>query len=110
MLPPKLKRKKRREAPVRCPAHLSFVRKHSCCVKECDRLPIEAAHVRIGGDGGTSLKPGDDRTISLCASHHAQQHTLGERSFAQMHGLDLAELARLFWQQSPARIRWEKAA
>lgn len=110
MLPPKLKKKKRREAPVRCPGHLAFVRKHSCCVHDCAGYPIEAAHVRIGADGGTSLKPGDDHAISLCTAHHAQQHMIGERSFAAMHGLDLAVLAKLFWQQSPARIRWEKAA
>lgn len=50
-------------------------------------MNTEAAHVRIGGDGGMSLKPSDWRTVPLCGhdsdseGHHAQQHRLGERVF-----------------------------
>lgn len=109
-LPPKLPKKKRRELRVRSPAHLAWVRKHSCTVPNCEGQPIEAAHVRIGGEGGTSLKPGDDCTISLCQAHHRRAHQIGERSFAAEIGWTverLQELAASFWQQSQARLRWE---
>lgn len=108
-LPPKQPKKKRRQGDqVRCPAHLRFVREHRCSVPGCDLGPIEAAHVRTGGDGGLGVKPGDNRTISLCRFHHVEQHGRGEISFAEKYRIDLAELAATFWQQSPARVAWER--
>jgi len=111
MLPPKLKRKKRREQQVRSPAHLRFVRAHACSVPGCERRPIEAAHV--GGDKGVSLKCGDHMTISLCGGpdgHHAEQHRVGIKTFAATYRMDLTALAAEFWKQSPARIKYERAA
>ena len=68
-------------------------------------LPIECAHVRLGTDGGTSLKPSDRWTISLCADHHREQHSLGEATFEKKYGVDLVELAEAFAERSPLRIR-----
>lgn len=69
------------------PAHRAWVRGHECCVCEAygmltNRGRIEAAHVRLGTDGGTSLKPHDMWVISLCSYHHEIQHQYGEASFA----------------------------
>jgi hypothetical protein len=81
------------------------VRLHRCSVSGCQQLPIECAHVRSGTDGGQALKPSDKWTISLCRSHHAEQHQIGEAVFEKRYALDLRGLARKFAQQSP---HWRK--
>jgi hypothetical protein len=84
------------------PRHRKFVRSHECCVKNgmcCG--PIEAAHVRVGTDGGISQKPSDWWLVSLCHSHHAQQHVIGEASFEKTHGIDMKKLAAEFAKASP---------
>ena len=86
-----------------CPAHRAWVRRHRCCVPDCERLPIECAHVRRGTDGGQGLKPSDRFCLSLCAHHHAEQHRIGEPAFEERYGLDLRELAELFATRSPHR-------
>ena len=66
--------------PLRDPAHLIRVRAMPCLV--CGRPPpSEAAHIRMGLSGGTSLKPGDDLTVPLCHDCHATQHRDGEVTF-----------------------------
>ena len=119
-LPPRLPKKKRREQQLRCPAHLAWVRSHYCCVPDCRRQPVVAAHVRTAGK---SLKAGDDETISLCATsidgnmlsegHHEEQHRLGIPAFERKYRLDMRALAMEFASRSPAlkRMRMkEKAA
>lgn len=69
-------------------------------------MPIEVAHVRRGTDGGTGLKPSDCWTISLCHTHHASQHALGEASFEALHSIDMKALAREFAAASPAWKRY----
>lgn len=100
---------------VRSDAHLKWVRQHACCVPGCDRRPIEAAHVRSGlpngEQGGMSMKPGDDWTISLCGfngstpGHHQEQHQIGEAAFEKKYGIDMRELAKRFAEQSPHRAK-----
>lgn len=92
----------REPSQIRCPAHLQWVRGHECAVRsdQCDG-PIQAAHVRAAGDGGTGLKPGDDKTFPLCAFHHWQQHARGEGPFELQHKIDMKALAEQFWQRSP---------
>lgn len=77
------------EDPVthRNPLYLSFIRSRPCLVCEAT-LEIEAAHVRVGGDGGVGLKPSDYRAVPLCHRHHAQQHRDGERTFWRWLGAD----------------------
>lgn len=94
-----------REKRWRSEAHKKFVRAHACCVPGCDDRPIEAAHVRLGTDGGMGMKPGDQWTISLCSAHHRQQHQMGEREFEKSHGIDMNALAVEFIAKSPARKR-----
>lgn len=61
----------------------------------------DPAHVRRGTDGGTSLKPSDSWVLPLCHPHHLEQHQVGERTFAQRHGLDLKAEAEATWARSP---------
>lgn len=50
--------------------------------------PIEAAHVKSRGAGGTRRD-----LVPLCSRHHEQQHTRGIKTFAEEHGLDLRAAA-----------------
>ena len=59
--------------------YLVSVRDMLCVV--CDATPCEPAHIRLGGLGGTALKPPDDCVVPLCHKHHAEQHRVGERTF-----------------------------
>lgn len=53
--------------------------------------PIEAAHVRSRGAGGTRRD-----LVPLCQRHHRAQHSEGIKSFANGFGLDLqAEAQRI---------------
>ena len=88
-----------------CPAHRAWVRRHHCCVPGCRMRPIECAHVRQDTDGGMALKPSDRWTISLCRTHHVEQHQLGETAFEKRYNLDMRELAQLFASRSPHRRR-----
>lgn len=101
MLPARI-REKAKPDKRRFPAHCSFVRSHACCA--CgSKAAIEVAHVRIGTDGGTGMKPGDYWTISLCHDCHARQHQIGETSFEKWAGIDMKYLAREFVKASPRR-------
>jgi hypothetical protein len=92
---------------IRCPGHLQFVRGFQCSV-ENERCggTIQAAHVRIGGNAGMGIKPGDDRTIPLCGIHHAEQHAIGETSFEARYGISMAEIAAKIWAKSKPADRY----
>lgn len=103
MLPRKIPKPPKRASRWRSQAHCNHVRGHFCCVQHCNELPIEVAHIRIGSGAGVGQKPDDWHTISLCRLHHAEQHRIGEVSFAKRHSLDLVALAKGFVATSPKR-------
>lgn len=109
-LPARLPKKRNRSERWRSAAHCNFVRSHHCIVPGCDSLPIEVAHVRTGSDAGMGRKPSDWFTVSLCRDHHAEQHRIGEASFASRYVIDLHKLAAEFAAASPkaAEIRAEQ--
>lgn len=87
-----------------CPAHRNWVRGFACSFcghMGTERNPIEAAHVRLGTNGGTSLKPSDKWCVSLCADCHARQHKVGERTFWKPLGINPKILAEEFARKSP---------
>ena len=106
-LPPHRQKKPAKvSAMIRSPGHLAFVRSHECSVPRCRGAgAIQAAHVRRDSGGGIGLKPGDDQTISLCDTHHLQQHAIGERRFENLYGIDMKKLAAEFAAKSPALTR-----
>jgi hypothetical protein len=57
----------------------------------------------MGSDGGISLKPSDQWTVSLCHQHHREQHLVGEKAFQSRYAIDLYELAMEFKRRSPHR-------
>lgn len=82
------------------PKHRDFVRGHACSA--CgSTISIEVAHIRIGTDGGTGLRPSDYYTVSLCKLCHAEQHTIGERTFWENAGIDPHAMAEAFAKASP---------
>jgi len=56
------------------------------------------------------MKPGDDWTISLCATHHNGQHQVGEPEFERRHGIDMKALAREFAARSPHKAKLRRPA
>lgn len=103
VFPARRPKREKRRATRTCPAHRAWVRRHYCSVPGCTGMPVECAHVRTGTDGGTSLKPSDRWVISLCATHHHEQHQMGEKRFQVRHGIDLLKLAERFARLSPHR-------
>lgn len=69
--------------PLRDPKHLAYIRTLRCCL--CNAPPpSEAAHLRLGGAGGTGAKPGDDLTVPLCRSCHRAETVTGPPAFWRM--------------------------
>ena len=67
---------------IRNKKHLSRIRALPCLAdSRHDTYDIQAAHIRIYGDGGMGMKPGDDHAVPLCQKCHAEQHRIGERTF-----------------------------
>lgn len=112
MLPPKLPKKPKRESRWRSQAHCNYIRQHHCSIAGCMALPIEVAHVRIGSGAGVGQRPHDYFAISLCRTHHAEQHNTGEASFEKRYNISMMELADGFAKTSPkaSEIRIAKNA
>jgi transcription elongation factor Elf1 len=102
-LPARIKHKSdKAEKGRRSPAHRAWIRGFACSA--CGTTTaIECAHVRVGTDGGTGIKPSDRWCISLCKNCHAEQHMLGEASFEFKHKIDMRALAFAFFMRSPHR-------
>ena len=109
----RLKRRKpqklgiRKQPQERNPSHLRYVRGFECAIAgksghECSER-IEAAHVRMGTDGGIGVKPSDRFTIPLCSAAHRLQHDVGEIAFQQRYGINMLELAEDLYRRSPHR-------
>lgn len=100
-----MKRRKRRlkTAWRSDPAHLDFVRSCPCCVPGCTR-PSQAHHVRTAANSGMGLKPNDRLTVGLCAFHHMEIHSTGQRTFETKYGLDLMKIAKALGGE-PASLR-----
>lgn len=94
------------------PSHRAFVRRHACIVPGCESREMEAAHCRAGipndGRGGTGKKPHDKWTFAACHDHHAEQHRIGEHTFAAKYRIEPIKMAERLWRESPARIRIEQ--
>lgn len=74
-----------KQKPLRDKTHLAFIRTLPCVACLAPHKS-QAAHIRRGGDGGTGIKPSDNRTISLCAKCHNFQHNSSELRFWNKYG------------------------
>jgi hypothetical protein len=104
MLPPRRKRPKLglRVPPQRVwPKHRRWVKSHGCCVPDCNAAIVDFAHLRSASKAGKSQTPHDAFGVSLCRTHHIEQHSLGEETFGRRFGIDLRALAAEFVRRSP---------
>ncbi len=90
--------------PVLDVKYRSFIRSLGCCVPNCRRGYIEAAHT---GPHGIGQKSSDRSCIPLCARHHRiddnSLHTLGPVKFAARHRIDihvLVEAYNLYYREN----------
>lgn len=91
----------------RCEAHKQWIRGRECAFVDAGgcRGHIQAAHVRLGTDGGTGIKPSDVYCWPACEGHHGEQHQIGEPAFAAKYGVDLVQLATSYAKSSPHWLR-----
>jgi hypothetical protein len=83
------------------PRHRRWVKSHGCCVPGCNAREVEFAHLRSAANAGLAQKPHDIFGISLCRTHHDEQHRVGAVSFGRKYGIDLWALASEFARRSP---------
>lgn len=105
----KLPKKPKRTERFRSQRHLRHVRSFACVC--CDaEAPIEAAHVRIGSDGGIGLKPSDYFCVPLCGGDgcHAEQHRMGEVGFWKWAKKDPLAIIEELIRTSPVRREIEE--
>lgn len=107
---PKRRKTPRRTEKGRCPSHLQWIRGCVCSVWGCKNTQIEAAHVRIGTDGGIGLKPSDKWTIPLCSDHHREQHQIGEKAFEKKYKINMKGIAEQLANASPHRDKLKEVA
>ena len=81
---------------IRSKKHLKFINSLPCC--NCSKpSPSEAAHIRAQSDGGTGMKPSDNRTVPLCHECHREQHNVGEYWFWKERLEDAINLSNALW-------------
>lgn len=90
------------------PGHRRFLHGHHCVVEGCMRTPIEVSHLRNAANSGVGLKPCDSDAVPMCggidpASHHAEYHRIGHKSFEDKYKLDLFKLAAEFARRTSDR-------
>jgi hypothetical protein len=98
----------RRSSRTKDRGYMAAVHGLPCCAEDLSPCfgRIEAAHVRIGTDGGMGVKPSDIYTIPLCTGAHAEQHAIGEPAFARKYGIDMRRIADELARVSPHRKKW----
>lgn len=92
----------RESTVIRAPRFLQYARGFQCVCSEIDPSgcegKIQAAHIRCGTDGGIGMKPSDRYVFPACEAHHAEQHRIGEKSFAGKYKLVLLQIADRLWR------------
>ena len=83
------------------PRHHAWIRRLACVVPQCLAMRVECCHLRLGTDGGTSIKPSSWWTYPGCSIHHAESHRIGEASFQAKYGLDIRAICLALARQSP---------
>jgi hypothetical protein len=73
---------RQREPRQRDTKRLEWLRTQPCVI--CGAINTEAAHIRVGSinhgkrDTGMAEKPSDKWSVSLCTTHHREQHAQGD--------------------------------
>ena len=94
---PKLSKKQRQKSD----GHLAFLRTLPCIVT--GSRPVEAAHVRYGDarygkyETGGGEKPHDRFAVPLSPEEHRKQHSMNERDYWTLAGIDPLHIASMLW-------------
>lgn len=90
---------------IRSDGHLAWTRGNDCCLMgRADHVcqgKMVAHHHREDHDGGTGIKPGDDRVIPVCDGGHAEIHNKGSKTTERKHGISFDDVWRGNWKSSP---------
>jgi hypothetical protein len=65
------------------------LRSYGYCVPGCGADRVEITHLRSAANAGTAQKPQEAFGVSLCHTHHSEQHSLGAASFGDKYQMDL---------------------
>ena len=113
-----LKRRKRerfgiRPVKFRSEPFKQFVRGFPCILDgkpghTCEGK-IQFAHVRLGTDGGTGLKPSDYYGVPACFNAHIlTEHQHGGPALQRQFGIDLKAEAERYWKEWPDHYEVER--
>lgn len=97
---PRGQRRPRREADT----HLRFIRSLPCLVT--GKRGVEACHVRFGDmrygkrETGMQEKPHDMWTVPLCPEEHRKQHSMNERDYWTLAGINPITVASALWMNT----------
>lgn len=86
------------------PGFLAYLRKQKCLACKKDG-PSDAAHIRTASPAhakrytGFGEKPSDQWAIPLCRSCHARQHSTGELTWWESHGINPFAWAVVFYRR-----------
>ena len=94
--------------PIRCKAHLDYIRALPCLLCTNQKHPTEAAHVNFSDSAAgkfniKGVKAGDKWTVPLCSQCHRGrngQHSHGERKFWADRDIDILALCDDLWRVS----------
>jgi len=93
--------------------HLKFVAGLPCIIC-ANNLGVDAAHIRYSDyrvdkrPVGIGEKPDDIWTVPLCRMHHMQQHSMNEREFWSVFGIDPVFYALAIYARSGDQERAER--
>jgi len=102
-----------RQPRVKNDRHLKFVRGLPCLICATN-MGVDAAHIRYSDHRvdkrsvGIGEKPDDIWTVPLCREHHTQQHSMNEREFWRVFGIDPVFYALAIYARSGEQDRGER--
>jgi Putative HNHc nuclease len=82
------------------PRHRRWVRVHGCSVPGCHARAVDFAHLRSAANAGIGVRP-HIFGVSLCRTHHHEQHHIGAEAFGDKYHIDLWALVAEFARRSP---------
>lgn len=96
-----------KEPRLRDEKYLRLIRQLPCLMPMCCKVPVEAAHIRIGARSDLEItesgshKPHDALVLPLCAHHHrtgaSAEHAVGTKRFWEERGVDPHYVALKLW-------------
>lgn len=94
---------------VRSRRHLDWVKSLPCSVPGCKGSPVDPHHIKIGPEGGGTVRASDRWVVPLgrfchhdAAAFDGVHRTGNEAAWWARHSIDPVSLAECLWAKSPA--------